>query len=1074
MAGNRTLKVSITGDARGLKKATKESEAALQGFSAGFRGASKSAAEWGEDVRRASGVAAAASLYLAKKSADAASDTTESLNKNAVVFGNYADEVNAFADTSAKAYGISRRAALEYTGTLGNLLVSSGLAAETAADFSVSLTQLAADLASFNNTSVEDALEAIRSGLVGESEPLKRFGVNLNEATLKAKALELGLYAGKGALDANAKAQAAYAVIMGQTATAANDFAENSTEIANSQKIVAATADDAAASLGSELQPAYKALVGVVGTAVDALEAMPGPLKAVAVGTVAVGGGAVWMAPKVMEGAAALKALGASSNVAVVGLTKLIPLAAVVGAAYLSLKGEIASSISDSFSQTGADELLADTDKVISRMKKADEATGGWAAGVKRLNDSLFNLGRNTRSPIVEIDRLDDALAALVNSGRGDEAEKQFGDIAAAALASGMTAEEVARQFNDYWDAVDRGPDRAIISIAETIAHVMTMQAQATLAVAAADGQSVSAAKSAHQANRDRLNQVTEQIAKNEGLRSSLRALADSVKAYNDNEREAAGFGPQVAAIRANAAKQAVENAEAIRQAQRAEVDAARGLEAANRGVETAVLARAEAARAVITAERGVVDAERGVQDALRGVVDAHRAVRDAEWGRQDALRGLQTAIRGIEQAEYARGQALRSVEAAERAVVRSEQDSLRSVRDLATARREAAWELTSQALAARGDALSIQSAELALADAQAAAAAGPGEGNTDPRAQQRLALAVSQAQLQLEQANAAAARSTVELSEAQAAGVEGSDAVINALRGVEDGSLSVEDANRALVDANRGVEDANRTVEDAHLGVRDALRGVESADIAVATANRGVGDANRAVEDSNITLADAHRAVDDAVRGVADADQGLKDAHYAVRDAQVAVADAARATATAVQKSSDDQQIALFEANLVMDAAKTKAGELRDKVIADMGQAADAMRPFNYSLATTQALISGILGLTPISVAPAVQAILAGLTPVGAGGGETNFNAGGGVTFRAAGGPVRKGQPYIVGEQRPELFVPDQSGTIIPKVPGAGSSGPVVVQVMLDKKVLASALVSELPRANRALAGAR
>jgi hypothetical protein len=39
---------------------------------------------------------------------------------------------------------------------------------------------------------------------------------------------------------------------------------------------------------------------------------------------------------------------------------------------------------------------------------------------------------------------------------------------------------------------------------------------------------------------------------------------------------------------------------------------------------------------------------------------------------------------------------------------------------------------------------------------------------------------------------------------------------------------------------------------------------------------------------------------------------------------------------------------------------------------------------------------------------------------------------------FRQHGGPVKKGMPYIVGEKRPELFIPDQSGTIMPSVPRA------------------------------------
>lgn len=50
----------------------------------------------------------------------------------------------------------------------------------------------------------------------------------------------------------------------------------------------------------------------------------------------------------------------------------------------------------------------------------------------------------------------------------------------------------------------------------------------------------------------------------------------------------------------------------------------------------------------------------------------------------------------------------------------------------------------------------------------------------------------------------------------------------------------------------------------------------------------------------------------------------------------------------------------------------------------------------------------------------------------------------GGGIPFLAEGGPVSKNQPYIVGEEGPELFVPNKSGTIVPNnmMPQAGSSG--------------------------------
>lgn len=46
----------------------------------------------------------------------------------------------------------------------------------------------------------------------------------------------------------------------------------------------------------------------------------------------------------------------------------------------------------------------------------------------------------------------------------------------------------------------------------------------------------------------------------------------------------------------------------------------------------------------------------------------------------------------------------------------------------------------------------------------------------------------------------------------------------------------------------------------------------------------------------------------------------------------------------------------------------------------------------------------------------------------------------GGLLPGRERGGPVKKGQPYIVGEKRPEMFIPDQSGRIVPKVPTLAS----------------------------------
>jgi hypothetical protein len=192
-----------------------------------------------------------------------ASDLSESISKNEVVFGAASDKVQEFGENAARAFGQSRAQALEATGVFGNLLRAVGLSEDKSADFSTTLTGLASDLASFNNTEVDEALNALRAGLVGETEPLKRFGVNLNDATLKAKALELGLSDGKETLDASAKAQAAYALILEQTELAQGDFARTSGGLANQQRILAAQWTDMQAKVGNLLLPAITKLATV-------------------------------------------------------------------------------------------------------------------------------------------------------------------------------------------------------------------------------------------------------------------------------------------------------------------------------------------------------------------------------------------------------------------------------------------------------------------------------------------------------------------------------------------------------------------------------------------------------------------------------------------------------------------------------------------------------------------------------------------------------------------------------------------------------------------------------------------
>lgn len=192
----------------------------------------------------------------------AASNLSESISKANVVFGRNAEAVQNWSKTTSKAFGINRQAALEAAGTYGNLFRAFGLTEQQSYSMSTSLVELAADMASFNNTSVDDALLALRSGLSGETEPLKRFGIALTDVRLKEQAMSMGLIkTTSGVLPQAIKTQAAYALIMKDSALAQGDVARTAGGLANQLKFLQAGLQDAKAGFGEALLPAALSLV---------------------------------------------------------------------------------------------------------------------------------------------------------------------------------------------------------------------------------------------------------------------------------------------------------------------------------------------------------------------------------------------------------------------------------------------------------------------------------------------------------------------------------------------------------------------------------------------------------------------------------------------------------------------------------------------------------------------------------------------------------------------------------------------------------------------------------------------
>jgi hypothetical protein len=195
------------------------------------------------------------------KAAQAAGDFNETVNKSNVIFGNAAKSVQQFASTAATSLGQSKQAALDAAATFGVFGKAAGKTGEDLAGFSTQMVQLTSDLASFHNANPADVALALGAALRGESEPIRKYGVLLNDAALKAEAMAMGIYDGKGALEQSAKVLAAQSLILKQTSDAQGDFSRTSGGLANQQRILKAKIDDAVVAIGNAFIPVVEAVL---------------------------------------------------------------------------------------------------------------------------------------------------------------------------------------------------------------------------------------------------------------------------------------------------------------------------------------------------------------------------------------------------------------------------------------------------------------------------------------------------------------------------------------------------------------------------------------------------------------------------------------------------------------------------------------------------------------------------------------------------------------------------------------------------------------------------------------------
>lgn len=208
---------------------------------------------------------------FAKDAVNSFSELEDSSAAAGVIFGKNMGSIIEQSKTAGSKLGLSEQQVISAANTFGTYGKAAGLSGKKLADFSTQQTALAADMASFKGTSPEQAIEAIGSALRGEMEPIRAYGVLLDDASLRQQAMKMGLISTtKDALSPQNKTLAAQALILAQTKDAQGDFARTSQSTANIAKTLASETENVSAKFGQVLAPAFTsvrkaALVGVRG-----------------------------------------------------------------------------------------------------------------------------------------------------------------------------------------------------------------------------------------------------------------------------------------------------------------------------------------------------------------------------------------------------------------------------------------------------------------------------------------------------------------------------------------------------------------------------------------------------------------------------------------------------------------------------------------------------------------------------------------------------------------------------------------------------------------------------------------
>lgn len=214
-----------------------------------------------------------------KQCLELGSDLAEVQNVVDVTFPKMTAQVDEFARSAARSFGLSETMAKKYTGTFGAMAKAFGFTEKQAYDMGSTLTGLAGDVASFYNISQDEAYTKLKSVFTGETESLKDLGVVITQTALDSYAMANGFGKTTSAMSEAEKVALRYQFVQDKLSAAQGDFARTSGSWANQCRILSLQMQSLMATIGQGLINLFTPIIRVINTVIGKLATLANAFK---------------------------------------------------------------------------------------------------------------------------------------------------------------------------------------------------------------------------------------------------------------------------------------------------------------------------------------------------------------------------------------------------------------------------------------------------------------------------------------------------------------------------------------------------------------------------------------------------------------------------------------------------------------------------------------------------------------------------------------------------------------------------------------------------------------------------